>query len=69
MIPLAEGTFGPGGTRWFDLANRVTGAARRVLLWAPRSAGLLHLSEINVGKGARMPSYWPTCRCAMMGWL
>ena len=45
MIPLAEGTFGPGGTRWFDLANRVTGAARRVLLWAPRSAGLLHLSE------------------------
>lgn len=32
---VAEGGFTAGGTRWFDLADSVTGAIRRVFLWLP----------------------------------
>lgn len=37
MIPelMAEGQADCGGTRWFDLADRATGAVRRVFLWVP----------------------------------
>ncbi|SIS99298.1 alpha/beta hydrolase [Paracoccus saliphilus] len=37
MMPLivAQGTADCGGTRWFDLADSVTGAVRRVFLWIP----------------------------------
>ena len=34
-ILVAEGQPGLGGTRWFDLADSVTGAVRRVFLWVP----------------------------------
>ncbi|MES2666503.1 MAG: alpha/beta hydrolase-fold protein [Pseudomonadota bacterium] len=34
-ICVAEGLAGCGGARWFDLADSVTGAIRRVFLWVP----------------------------------
>ncbi|MBL8563241.1 MAG: alpha/beta hydrolase [Gemmobacter sp.] len=33
--PLAQGLGLQNGTLWFDLADRVTGAVRRVFLWVP----------------------------------
>ncbi|TPE49573.1 alpha/beta hydrolase [Amaricoccus solimangrovi] len=38
MTPLAEGGPDHAGTRWFDLADSATGAARRIFLWAPPGA-------------------------------
>lgn len=68
---LAEGRADCGGTRWFDLADSVTGAVRRVFLWlppgAPPAAGwpALTLLDGNAVIGSavdvmRAQAFWPT---------
>lgn len=71
LQPLAEGTADCGGTRWFDLADSVTGDVRRVFLWQPESeapeAGwpALWLLDGNAVIGTavdamRAQAFWPT---------
>lgn len=35
LSPVAQGIADGGGTRWFDLQDRATGAVRRLFLWLP----------------------------------
>lgn len=71
QILVAEGLADCGGTRWFDLKDRKTGAVRRVFLWIPPGetpeAGwpALWLLDGNAVIGTavdamRAQAFWPT---------
>ena len=71
QILVAEGMADCGGTRWFDLKDRKTGAVRRVFLWVPSGetpeAGwpALWLLDGNAVIGTavdamRAQAFWPT---------
>ena len=68
---LAEGRADGAGTRWFDLADRATGAVRRVFLWLPPGEAPaegwpgLTLLDGNAVIGTavdvlRAQAFWPT---------